>query len=117
MSIGWSGDDPGNDIENRIVRFSISYSTIREIVYYDLPNPKLGFSESYSTIFSIVLLHSSDKNIPKKVLYLQPFSKVSSEATEGIFGKSVAYFPIRYRNSGAKSAPLAHSIVVGVNPY
>ena len=51
------GDDPGNDIENRIVRFSISYSTIREIVYYDLPNPKLGFSESYSTIFSIVLLH------------------------------------------------------------
>ena len=43
VSIGWSGDDPGNDIENRIVRFSISYSTIREIVYYDLPNPKLGF--------------------------------------------------------------------------
>ena len=43
--------------------------------------------------------------------------KVSSEATEGSFGKSVAYFPIRYRNSGAKSAPLAHSIVVGVNPY
>ena len=59
VSIGWSGDDPGNDIENRIVRFSISYSTIREIVYYDLPNPKLGFSESYSTIFSIVLFLNS----------------------------------------------------------